>query len=301
MDGAPALTAPLTHVLSAPGKRIRSIVTLAAACLDPRHDHPVPAAFDAAAAIEAIHEATLLHDDILDGSEVRRGQASVAAQFGVRTAVFVGAFLAGRGLASVARQCEQGGVAPDFGLLQELAEAEILESLPPSEDATARLARLTRVADGKTGALFRLALRLGAGVAAAAGAELPTPRVLDGLATALGRAFQIRDDVLDVRCDRSLRRPGMSDVMCGLLNWPVHFWVEASAVPANAIARLRGCTGDPERAAALLDEVLASGAVARACLALEGELDTAAGLAASLPHSAGRSVLLRIAGGLRLT
>ena len=121
----------LQHVASVPGKRLRARMVLASSQVDAAAPNIDDAVIDAALSIELLHEASLIHDDICDGSQLRRNAPSVVARFGMRTATLAGGLLMSHGLMRLGRISEQTGIRIPFGMLQVLSAGQILELLPP--------------------------------------------------------------------------------------------------------------------------------------------------------------------------
>jgi len=211
------LHAAMRHAALLGGKRMRPLLVYATgAALGTDLERLDPAA----TAVELIHAYSLVHDDLpaMDDDALRRGQPTVHVAFGEATAI-----LAGDALQSLAfEQLARAALPAETGLamLAELANAagaagmcggqalDIDATAPrhagatrmqePSSSPTATLESLERLHAMKTGALLRAAVRLGA---IAAQADAPVRARLDAYAEALGLAFQIRDDLLDVEGD----------------------------------------------------------------------------------------------------
>ena len=178
------------HLVNAGGKRMRPMMTLAAARMcghdDMRH-------VTLATAVEFIHTATLLHDDVVDESNQRRGQASANALFGNQASVLVGDFLFSRAFELMV----EDGALKVLGILSHassvIAEGEVLQLMTTNDTETSEAAYLD-VIKSKTAQLFAAACRIGAVVA-------ERPRVeedaLENYGMNLGIAFQLIDDVLD--------------------------------------------------------------------------------------------------------
>ena len=179
-----------SYIISAGGKRLRPLLTLASARLcryaGDRH-------LGLAAAVEFIHTATLLHDDVVDESNLRRGLASANAVFGNKSSVLVGDFLFSRafllmvetGSLEVLRILSQASVV--------IAEGEVLQLQTTNDTNTTEEAYL-EVICAKTAALFAAACRSSAVVA---GRPEEEAAALDDYGMNLGIAFQLVDDVLD--------------------------------------------------------------------------------------------------------
>ncbi len=185
------------HIVAAGGKRLRPLLTLAAARLcgygGERH-------VKLAACVEFIHTATLLHDDVVDESLLRRGLASANAVFGNQASVLVGDFLFARAFQLMV---EDGSLAV-LGILSQaaatIAEGEVLQ-LVTQNDLTTSEARYLEVIRGKTAALFAAACEVGAVVAERPRTEAAA---LSEFGMNLGIAFQLVDDALDYAADQSV-------------------------------------------------------------------------------------------------
>ena len=191
MDSPVALIPQLaSHLIAAGGKRLRPMLTLASARMcgygGRRH-------VSLAACVEFIHTATLLHDDVVDKSELRRGLASANAVFGNKASVLVGDFLFSRAFQLMVAD----GSLEVLGILSRtsavIAEGEVAQLITTNDTQTSESAYLD-VIKAKTAQLFAAACRIGAVVA-------ERPRVeqeaLDSYGMNLGIAFQLIDDVLD--------------------------------------------------------------------------------------------------------
>jgi len=178
------------HIIAAGGKRLRPMLTLAAAKLC---GHQGERHIKLAACVEFIHTATLLHDDVVDESNLRRGQASANAVWGNKASVLVGDFLFSR---SFELMVEDGSVKV-LGILSGassiIAEGEVLQLTTQNDLQTTEESYLD-VIRSKTAALFAAATRIGAVVAERPQAE---EDALDAYGLNLGIAFQLIDDVLD--------------------------------------------------------------------------------------------------------
>ena len=184
------------HIVAAGGKRLRPMLTLAAARLcGYRGDRHVKLA----ACVEFIHTATLLHDDVVDESALRRGLASANAVFGNKASVLVGDFLFSRSFELMV----EDGALPVLAILSRasatIAEGEVLQLVTQNDTATTE-ARYLDVIRGKTAALFAAATRIGAVVA---GRDAADEAALEEFGLNLGLAFQLVDDVLDYDADQA--------------------------------------------------------------------------------------------------
>ena len=178
------------YIIQSGGKRLRpALVLLAAGALDyrGRHHH------DLAAVVEFIHTATLLHDDVVDESALRRGRETANAMFGNAASVLVGDFLYSRAFQMMVEVDDMRVMRVLSDATNVIAEGEVLQ-LMNCHDADVDEARYLQVIRYKTAKLFEAAAQLGAILGGA------SPGAEAGLAAYgmhLGTAFQIIDDVLD--------------------------------------------------------------------------------------------------------
>ena len=182
------------HIVTAGGKRLRPMLLLLAARA---LGHRGADAHQLAAVIEFIHTATLLHDDVVDESDLRRGRRTANAVWGNAPSVLVGDFLYSRSFQLMVEldRIEVMRILADT--TNAISEGEVLQLLHvrnPDVDEAAYL----EVIERKTAVLFAAATRLGALLA---GADAAVQQQLHDYGLALGHAFQIADDVLDYSAD----------------------------------------------------------------------------------------------------
>lgn len=188
------------YLIAAGGKRIRPLLTLACAKIC---DAPMDKAYLLATAIEFIHTATLLHDDVVDESDQRRGKTAANLIFGNQTAVLVGDFLFSRAFELMV----ETGHIEALDVLSKtsaiITEGEI-KQLTIAQKMDASLDDYFQVIHGKTAALFAAACEVGAIIADVS--PDTAHKMREGLKVYghhLGMAFQIADDVLDYRADEA--------------------------------------------------------------------------------------------------
>ena len=199
-DDCPAhLQEAISYSLLAPGKRLRPLLTLYAtlAC-----DGSVEQAMPAAAAVEMIHAYSLVHDDLpaMDDDDLRRGRPTCHKQFDEATAILVGDALIPRAFEILTTKIQPAEIA--LRCCQELSLAAGATALVGGQAADLEgefrdlsVDQLEAIHRRKTGALFRVSLRLGAIVADASEQQLAA---LDQYGQHLGLAFQVVDDLLDI-------------------------------------------------------------------------------------------------------
>jgi len=192
------------HIVSAGGKRLRPmLVVLAGQACGPTG----PGHHQLAAIVEFIHTSTLLHDDVVDESDLRRGRSTANALWGNAPSVLVGDFLYSRSFQLMVELDRMDVMRLLADTTNRIAEGEVLQLLHVHNPDTDEAAYL-RVIERKTAVLFAAGTRLGA-MASGAGAE--TQRRLYDYGMALGYAFQIADDVLDYTADAEALGKNLGD------------------------------------------------------------------------------------------
>lgn len=209
-----AVQAIMDHVLTGRGKRLRPLLCLSAAgCAGP----PGPEALDVACAVEMVHTASLIHDDIIDRARVRRGMPSVNRIWGNRAAVLAGDLILARALEILIPHSATGVLSVVSQAIVAMCASEIEQGdscFDPSVSEEGYLARI----GGKTASLLKAACMGGALVS---GAPKPLVEQLGRFGYCLGIAFQISDDILDFTGDPDdLGKPVCSDLRQGVLTLP---------------------------------------------------------------------------------
>ena len=193
---SPDLTEACRYVLTGGGKRIRGVIVLLACEAAGSHARR---AIDAAAAVEVMHNFSLVHDDIMDHAQTRRGRPSVHARWNVNTALLVGDVLLGLSYVSLARSQPHARVTALLTqALLEVCEGQALD-LDFESRNNVTLPEYIHMIEKKTARLLSLSAELGAVIG---GGSSRTTRALRRYGLHLGRAFQIQDDLLDVVADQ---------------------------------------------------------------------------------------------------
>ena len=203
-EHAPRIPEVTAHLVEAGGKRLRPMLTLAAAelCGYTGHD-----AVKLAATVEFIHTATLLHDDVVDESEQRRGRPTANLLWDNQSSVLVGDYLFARSFQLMVETGSLRVLDILANAAATIAEGEVLQ-LSAARDLRTTEAIYLQVVRGKTAALFSAATQVGAVIA-----QRPEPDVqaLYDYGDALGIAFQIADDLLDYQGDSSSTGKNVGD------------------------------------------------------------------------------------------
>ena len=255
------------YIIAAGGKRLRpALLLLMCGALDYRGEQR----FNLAAVVEFIHTATLLHDDVVDESTLRRGRATANASFGNPASVLVGDFLYSRAFQMMVD-------AGDMRIMQILAEAtniiaegEVLQ-LMNMHDASLSEDGYLRVIRSKTAKLFEASARL---AALLAGAPAVVEQACADYGQALGTAFQVIDDVLDYDGDAAEMGKNLGDDLReGKATLPLIIAMQRGTAAEQGMIRHAIETGGTERLAEIVAIVRQTGALqaTRDAAALEAQ------------------------------
>ncbi len=278
----------IENIVQSGGKRLRpAVLLLSAHIFGAEIDQAIPLA----GAVEMLHTATLIHDDLIDGARLRRGQKTINAHWPLATTVLIGdlafawaARLAARGqsLVMMDRFSETLGTICS-GELNQLIQGR--GQIPTEEAYYARIY-------AKTASLFVLTAEAGPRLALRSDEEIAA---MQRFGQRLGEAFQITDDVLDfMGSEEVLGKPVGSDLHQGLVTLPVLRYAEAHPGDARIRAVVEGRAGDAE-IRALVADLRASGVAGEAMAIAEAHVAEAVELLAPYPESPYRRALEEIA------
>jgi octaprenyl-diphosphate synthase len=234
------------HVLGSGGKRIRPALVLLVAELC---GYEGPRVIQIAAAVELLHTATLLHDDVVDVSSLRRGKPSANAVWGNRRAVLTGDFLYARASSMVVEDGDIEILWIFADAIRRMSEGELLQ-LESSYDPTVTEALYYSVIERKSAVLLATAAEAGAILAGVTRAER---RRLNDFGRELGLAFQLRDDALDYEASEAdLGKRPYTDIREGKVTLPLLLALkrctsserEALAAVLKSAAKGDGCDGE---------------------------------------------------------
>jgi heptaprenyl diphosphate synthase len=217
----PDVQGAVQHLFAAPGKMLRpAFVLIASRFGTPDHERIVRVA----AAVEMLHMATLVHDDIIDGAATRRGVATLQALRGARTAVLTGDWLLAACVSLVAEMGTIDDARALSRLVARICGSEIGQSTDRFVLHTSLRRYLRRIA-GKTAALFALSFHVGA---LESGCAPDLCSVLRRLGYNLGMGFQVIDDILDFAAPAGeTGQPTRSDLSQGILTLPAIMGLKA--------------------------------------------------------------------------
>ncbi|GAB3476156.1 polyprenyl synthetase family protein [Polaromonas eurypsychrophila] len=280
------------HIIAAGGKRLRpALLLLMCGALDYRGEQR----FNLAAVVEFIHTATLLHDDVVDESTLRRGRATANASFGNPASVLVGDFLYSRAFQMMVD-------AGDMRIMQTLAEAtniiaegEVLQ-LMNMHDAGLSEDGYLRVIRSKTAKLFEASARL---AALLAGASAAVEQACADYGQALGTAFQVIDDVLDYDGDAAEMGKNLGDDLReGKATLPLIIAMQRGTAAEQGMIRHAIETGGTERLAEIVAIVRQTGALQATRDAAASEAQRAIQALAVLGRNTYSEALLELASQL---
>jgi octaprenyl-diphosphate synthase len=276
------------YIVGAGGKRIRPrLVLLFTEALG----FAGPERFELAAIVEFIHTATLLHDDVVDESSLRRGRATANAMFGNAASVLVGDFLYSRAFQMMVGIDRMRVLQVLADATNVIAEGEVLQ-LMNMHDPDLAVEDYLQVIRFKTAKLFEASARLGAVLA---GAAPEIEEAAAGYGRAIGTAFQLVDDLLDYEGNSSeLGKNVGDDLREGKPTMPLLLALARASAPEQALLREAIEFGGEQRLAEVLAIVRRTGALEGTRAAAQAEADEARRLLERLPPSRAREALLEL-------
>ena len=239
--------------------------------------------------VEFIHTATLLHDDVVDASELRRGRDTANALFGNAASVLVGDFLYSRAFQMMVSVNRMRVLEVLADATNVIAEGEVLQ-LMNMHDPDIAVSEYLRVIRFKTAKLFEASARLGAVLAEA---PRPVEEACAAYGRSLGTAFQLVDDLLDYEGNTAeLGKNVGDDLREGKPTLPLLIAMERGRADERALIRHAIEHGEVARLADIVDIVRRTGAIAATREAARREAELAAAQLADMPPSEYREALL---------
>ena len=276
------------YIISAGGKRIRPVLVL---LLANAHGYRGTAHHELAAVVEFIHTATLLHDDVVDESSMRRGRQTANALFGNAASVLVGDFLYSRSFQMMVGLENMRVMQILSDATNVIAEGEVLQLLN-MHDPDVSHENYLNVIRSKTAKLFEAAAELGALVAGASAAQVAAA---GEYGRSLGTAFQLIDDVLDYAGDAAeIGKNVGDDLREGKPTLPLIYLMEHGTPAQRELVRSCIEQGDEQHFDAVLAAVTSSGALDYTRREAETAARRAADSIADLPDSDYKESLLQL-------
>ncbi|HEX9626859.1 MAG TPA: octaprenyl diphosphate synthase [Acidiferrobacterales bacterium] len=277
------------YIIHSGGKRLRPLIVLLAAhaCGYRGRDH-----IRLAAIVEFIHTATLLHDDVVDASDLRRGRSTANAVWGNEASVLVGDFLYSRAFEMMVEVGSMRVMEILAKATNTIAEGEVMQLLN-CHDPDITEAHYLHVIRSKTAKLFEAAAQLGA-VLAAGDARVEAGLTAYGMH--LGTAFQLIDDVLDYRADRDTLGKNVGDDLAeGKPTLPLIHALRNGSETQRRLLRQAIEQGQLERIHDVVDAIESLGSIAYTARQAEDEAGLAKQALAVVPESPYKQALIDLA------
>ncbi|MDO5663561.1 MAG: polyprenyl synthetase family protein [Brachybacterium sp.] len=280
------------HLAEAGGKRVRPLLTVLTSLLG---DGPDASVRQAAAVMEMTHLATLYHDDVMDSAPVRRGAPAAHEVWGNSVAILTGDMILARASQQMSTLGLEG-TRVQAETFERLVLGQLHETVGPQGDEDPKSHYLQVIAD-KTGSLLAAAARLGAHFG---GCPETTVEQVEAYGEAVGVAFQLADDVIDVTADSEVsgKTPG-TDLREGVPTLPVLLLREAAASgdqeAVKVLALVDGDLSSDESLAEAVAAVVAHPVTARSWQVAHDWAESAKQAVADLPESTVKSALIAFA------
>ena len=281
-----------SYIIGAGGKRLRPKLVLSSALA---LGYTGAQHINVAAIIEFIHTATLLHDDVVDSSEMRRGQDTANAVWGNEAAVLVGDFLYSRAFEMMVEVGEMRVMEILSAATNTIAAGEVMQLLNIGEPDIDE-ARYMQVIEAKTAKLFEAASQLGA-ILAGSSAEIE--QAMASFGSNLGIAFQLVDDVLDYTADSTeLGKNAGDDLAEGKPTLPIIYAMRDGNTETRDLIRQALLSSDQQMSADLLARIVglvrSSGAIENTYAVATKHVQLAVDALAPLPASPHKSAMIEV-------
>lgn len=281
------LNSVVAHILQKNGKMMRPILVLLSAKL---YGEVCPATLHAAAALELLHTASLVHDDVVDESTERRGQLSVNAIFNNKVAVLSGDFMLATALMEVTKTGHLGIIDIVSSLGRDLADGELLQLSNISNPHFSEEIYFD-VIRKKTAVLFAACTRAGA---LSAGARPEKVELAHRFGEYIGLCFQIKDDIFDYFESKEIGKPTGNDMLEGKLTLPVlHVLNTVKDEAMRQIAvKVKNGEATPDEITRLIAFTKQQGGIEYASQAMYRYKEKALSLLASIPDTDVKAALV---------
>lgn len=284
------LSEAFLHLIGSGGKRLRPALALVAYHFF--SDEESEKIIALAAAVETLHTATLVHDDLIDNAILRRGKTTLNAVWTKGATVLAGDYLFARAAGFAAETGNVRVVQLFAETLRIICDGELRQMFTSRQWDLPKDNYYTRIF-AKTASLFASAARSGA---ALAGAPVEGEDALHDYAYNLGMAFQIVDDILDFVGDESvLGKPVGSDLRQGTVTLPFYYYLQAQTDPTTITRRLQASDGAGDAFTEIVRQIRASDAIDQARQEACGFVRQAKATLAGLPNGTYRQALTDLA------
>jgi octaprenyl-diphosphate synthase len=291
-SSVPLVGSVSSYIIDAGGKRLRpALMLLVCGALGCEH----PQRCNMAAVVEFIHTATLLHDDVVDESSLRRGRATANAAFGNPASVLVGDFLYSRAFQMMVGAQNMRIMEVLADATNVIAEGEVMQ-LMNMHNAALDEAGYVQVIRSKTAKLFEASARVGAILAKA---DAKTENACAAYGQAIGTAYQIVDDILDYAGDSAVMGKSLGDDLReGKATLPLIAAMQRGSTQQSKLIRAAIEQGDVSQLSAVLEVVKATGALEVARMAAQKEAQRAMDAVQLLPSGPHAECLAQLASEL---
>lgn len=284
----PDLRAALEHLLAAGGKRVRPTLGLLVGNM---LNAPLEKLVTLGAAVELLHTATLVHDDLIDGSLLRRGTPTLNARWSPPATVLTGDFLFARA-AKLAADTDHMPLMKLFSETLAIIVNGELTQMFTSRGLISRDNYYNRIY-AKTASLFEMTARAAAMVSPASDDTIEAMR---DFGYQIGMAFQIVDDILDFNGDQNaVGKPLGSDLLNGLVTLPAIYFAEINPDDADVLSLPNGGWTNNENMTRLVEKIRSSSCTKKAMVEAEQHVDRALARLEEMPASAERDALENLA------
>lgn len=291
----------LTHVLSARGKSVRPILVMLTSALTSSANarqwvegerNCTKRTYLAAMMVEMLHTASLIHDDVIDNADMRRGRPSVNALWQSRNAVIMGDFLLARTMSAGMESAQYDLVSHIIGAVATLCEGEVLQSQHAADKDTTRQDYL-EIIYKKTASLISISASAGAVSVMASREDVEQMR---RFGEALGMAFQIQDDILDYSRSAKTGKPRNNDLREGKITLPLIEVLEqcTSAERLRLIDKLSQCATDDAAVEYVQNVVEVTGGLSLAARTMQTYIDRAVAILSKYEDSPYRTALINL-------
>ena len=282
------LRAALEHLLAAGGKRVRPTISLLVGNM---LGAPLEKLVTLGAAVELLHTATLVHDDLIDGSLLRRGMPTLNARWSPPATVLTGDFLFARAAITAAETDHLPLMKLFSETLATIVNGELTQMFT-SRGLINRENYYKRIY-AKTASLFEMTARAAAMVSPVDESVIESMR---DFGYQIGMAFQIVDDILDFNGDQNaVGKPLGSDLLNGLVTLPAIYYAESNPDDPDVLSLPQGGWTNNENMTRLVDNIRASNATKKAMLEADQHIDRALTILASMEACAERDALENLA------
>ena len=291
----------LTHVLSARGKSVRPIIVMLTSALTSSANarqwvegerNCTKRTYLAAMMVEMLHTASLVHDDVIDNADMRRGRPSVNALWQSRNAVVMGDFLLARTMSAGMESAQYDLVSHIIGTVATLCEGEVLQSQHATDKNTTRQDYL-EIIYKKTASLISVSASAGAVSVMASREDVEQMR---RFGEALGMAFQIQDDILDYSRAAKTGKPSNNDLREGKITLPLIEVLEqcSPAEKLQLLDKLSQCATDDAAVDYIQNIVEVTGGLSMAARTMQSYIDGAVAILSKFEDSPYRTALINL-------